>query len=137
MREIKADGHCLYRAVAEQLSLTGRRPGLTEESYLIMRGEAARWVRQRKDQASTQLRGVLQAPWLNVSAMRSELLTNERDWGGSRVTVLCGAGLGHREQARFCCEFSAFDFFVRRNRRGTKGTRLEGKQMFCRLCAYY
>lgn len=40
--EIKADGHCLYRAVAEQLSLTGRRPGLTEESYPIMREEAAR-----------------------------------------------------------------------------------------------
>lgn len=42
MSEIKADGHCLYRAVAEQLSLTGRRPGLTEESYAVMREEAAR-----------------------------------------------------------------------------------------------
>ncbi|CAN0014895.1 unnamed protein product [Ascophyllum nodosum] len=43
--EIKADGHCLYRAVAEQLSLSGRRPELTEESYLLMRQEAARELR--------------------------------------------------------------------------------------------
>lgn len=44
MSEIKADGHCLYRAVAEQLALTGRRPGLTEESYPLMRQEAARYA---------------------------------------------------------------------------------------------
>lgn len=44
MSEIKADGHCLYRAVAEQLGLTGRREGLTEESYPEMRREAARCV---------------------------------------------------------------------------------------------
>lgn len=42
--EIKADGHCLYRAMAEQLSVTKRRPELTEESYPLMRQEAARWA---------------------------------------------------------------------------------------------
>ncbi|CAN0504304.1 unnamed protein product, partial [Laminaria digitata] len=45
VREIKADGHCLYRAVAEQLKLTGRRPELSQESYPLIREEAARQLR--------------------------------------------------------------------------------------------
>lgn len=47
------------------------------------------------------------------------------------MIVLCGEGLGHREQdtlvAIFRQCFSTFEFFaVRRYRRGTNGTRLEG-----------
>ncbi|CAM9634046.1 unnamed protein product [Choristocarpus tenellus] len=46
VREIKSDGHCLYRAVAEQMALTGRCPDYTEEAFPLMREAAARRLRE-------------------------------------------------------------------------------------------
>ncbi|CAM9920268.1 unnamed protein product [Phaeothamnion confervicola] len=47
--EIKADGHCLYRAVAAQLRLAGIEPRFTEESFPAMRCLAAAQMRRDPD----------------------------------------------------------------------------------------
>ncbi|CAN0484937.1 unnamed protein product, partial [Ectocarpus sp. 8 AP-2014] len=77
--EIKADGHCLYRAVAEQLSLTGRRPGLTEESYPLMRQEAARELRSSPSEYLPFLDGLEEGEEFDKYCVKVE---GSAEWGG-------------------------------------------------------
>ena len=46
---IKSDGHCLYRAVAQQLAVTGRQPHATEEDFRDVRQRAAHFLRSHAD----------------------------------------------------------------------------------------
>ncbi|CAM9447874.1 unnamed protein product [Ectocarpus fasciculatus] len=77
--EIKADGHCLYRAVAEQLTLTGRRPGLTEESYPLMRQEAARELRSSPSEYLPFLDGLEEGEEFDKYCEKVE---GSAEWGG-------------------------------------------------------
>eukprot|EP00752_Nemacystus_decipiens_P006777 g6086.t1 len=77
--EIKADGHCLYRAVAEQLGLTGRREGLTEESYPEMRKEAARQLRSSPSEYLPFLHGLNEGEEFDLYC---ESVEGSAEWGG-------------------------------------------------------
>ncbi|CBJ29778.1 conserved unknown protein [Ectocarpus siliculosus] len=87
--EIKADGHCLYRAVADQLSLTGRRPGLTEESYPLMRQEAARELRSSPSEYLPFLDGLEEGEEFDKYCVKVE---GSAEWGGQvELQALCSA----------------------------------------------
>ncbi|CAM9286097.1 unnamed protein product [Discosporangium mesarthrocarpum] len=88
VKEIRADGHCLYRAVAEQMSLTGRCPGYTEDTYPLMREATARQLRQEPSEYLPFLEEELGEDF-DAYCDRVEKCA---DWGGQvELKALCTA----------------------------------------------
>lgn len=89
---IISDGHCLYRAVAHQLGVTGRRKGYTEGDYPAMRRLTATHLRANADTYSDFL-GEGDADSYEEYCTKVE---KGNDWGGELEARALAAALNTR-----------------------------------------